>query len=191
MWACVLIFIICKITPFFEDEKSTHPGDVLNKLNESVKILQFDWNRFKERLYYWDPWANRKLFNFIQRQNHFTDYVTKLRMKLTHAPQRVRKINLTIWTGFIRRLVHILVGVGGEGGKGKAGGCCVLLPRVYTFTGAEAPIMIWKKGICPWNLKKYFKKPRLIVQLQIHIPWKFCIKKCLAEYTVNLRIWVN
>ena len=66
--------------------------------NESVKLVQFDWNRFKE-ICHWDPWANRKLFNFIERQNNFTDYVTKLRMKLSHAPERVRKINLTIWTG--------------------------------------------------------------------------------------------
>ena len=90
--------------------------------NESVKIVQFDWNRFKERLCHWDPWGNRKLFNFIERQNNFTDYVTKLRMKLSHAPEGVRKINPTIWTGFIRRLVHILVGGRGGGGEVKGGG---------------------------------------------------------------------
>ena len=134
--------------------------------NESVKIVQFDWNRFKERLCHWDPWANRKLFNFIERQNNFTDYVTKLRMKLTHALERVRKINPTIWTGFMRHLVHILVGGrgGGEEVKGGGGGdrgCCALLPKAYTFTGAEAPIMIWRKGIMSMKFeKKYFKKPQ-------------------------------
>ena len=40
--------------------------------------------------------ANRKSFNFIQRHNQITNYVTKLRMKLSHAPERVRKINLKI-----------------------------------------------------------------------------------------------
>ena len=98
--------------------------------NESVKIIQFDWNRFKERLCHWDPWANRKLFNFIERQNNFTDYVTKLRMKLSHAPEGVRKINPTIWTGFIRRLVHILVGGRGVGGEVKGGGVGTELMRV-------------------------------------------------------------
>ena len=135
--------------------------------NESVKIVQFDWNRFKERLCHWDPWANRKLFNFIERQNNFTDYVTKLRMKLSHAPEGVRKINPTIWTGFIRRLVHILVGGRGGGGEVKEGGgggdrgWCVLLSKVYTFTAAEAPIMTWRKGIMSMKFEKiYFKKPR-------------------------------
>ena len=33
---------------------------------------------------------------------------------MSHAPERVRKINLTICAGFIRRVVHILVGVGRE-----------------------------------------------------------------------------
>ena len=47
----------------------------------------------------------------------------------------------------MRHLVHILVGGrgGGEEVKGGGGGdrgCCALLPKVYTFTGAEAPIMI-------------------------------------------------
>ena len=136
VWAFVLIFIIYKITPFFEDEKSTHPDDVLNKLNGSVKILQFDWNRFKERLCHCDPWANWKLINFIQRQNHFTDYVTKLRMKLTHAPERVRKINLTIWADLSDASSIFWSEWAGRGRGGKGGGevavCCCqgfILPR--------------------------------------------------------------
>ena len=57
-------------------------------------------------------------------------------MKLSHAPERVRKINLTIWAGFIRRVVHILVGLGGEGverWKGGGGGrlLCVVTKGLH------------------------------------------------------------
>ena len=37
----------------------------------------------------------------------------------------------------------------------------MLLSKVYTFTGAEAPIMTRRKGIMSMKFEKiYFKKPR-------------------------------
>ena len=38
----------------------------------------------------------------------------------------------------------------------------MLLPKVYTFTGAGAPIMTWKKGIMSMKCEKNILKSHVI-----------------------------